>query len=58
MLIAFLVGKYREKVAAGVKKGWLFYIRPRFNLFCLKNSLNPFAVDHIQQHECRAYRTL
>jgi hypothetical protein len=35
-----------------------FYIRPRFNLFCLKNSLNPFAVDHIQQHECRAYRTL
>ena len=27
-------------------------------LFCLKNSLNPFAVDHIQQHERRAYRTL
>lgn len=24
----------------------------------LKNSLNPFSVDHIQQHECRAYRTL
>jgi hypothetical protein len=27
-------------------------------VFCLKNSLNPFAVDHIQQYECRAYRTL
>ena len=26
--------------------------------FVSKNSLNPFAVDHIQQHECRAYRTL
>ncbi len=30
-----------------------------FNVsFCLKNNLNPFAVDHIQQNEYRAYRTL